>query len=88
MKTRTLRALLCYFFSEPCPNGTYSLGAQIKCKICLPGQACMSTTAGPTRCSPGYYSEVNSRVCQLCKAGFQCADPSGNIKVEILLLFT
>ena len=59
-----------------CPNGTYSLGAQIKCTICYPGFSCPKSTEGPIICQPGQYSEKNSPICHLCKAGFQCADPS------------
>jgi len=60
-----------------CPNGTYSLGAQIKCTICLPGSKCPSITEGPTICPPGYFSETNAAECKLCEAGKQCADPAG-----------
>lgn len=59
-----------------CPNGTYSLGAQIKCTICLPGSKCPSITEGPTICPPGYFSETNAAECKLCEAGKQCADPA------------
>ena len=61
---------------EICPNGTYSLGAQIECTICFPGSQCPSITEGPTVCSPGYFSERNAAVCKLCEAGKQCADPA------------
>ena len=59
-----------------CPNGTYSLGAQIKCTQCLPGSRCPSITEGPTICPPGYFSERNAEDCKLCEAGKQCADPA------------
>lgn len=59
-----------------CPNGTYSLGAQIKCTICLPGSKCPSITEGPTICPSGYFSERNAEDCKLCEAGKQCADPA------------
>ena len=59
-----------------CPNGTYSLGAQIKCTLCLPGSKCPSITEGPTICPPGSFSERNAEDCKLCEAGNQCADPA------------
>ena len=59
-----------------CPNGTYSLGAQIKCSPCIPGSKCPSITEGPTICPPGYFSERNAEDCKLCEAGKQCADPA------------
>ena len=59
-----------------CPNGTYSLGAQIKCSPCIPGSKCPSITEGPTICPPGYSSERNAEDCKLCEAGKQCADPA------------
>lgn len=59
-----------------CPNGTYSLGAQIKCTLCLPGSKCPSITEGPTICPPGSFSERNAEDCKLCEAGKQCADPA------------
>ena len=61
-----------------CPNGTYSLGAQIKCTICLPGYSCLDVTKGPVTCPAGKFSEKNSEICQLCEPGKQCADPAGN----------
>ena len=60
-----------------CPNGTYSLGAQIKCTLCLPGSQCPSITEGPKICPQGSFSERNSADCKLCEAGKQCADPAG-----------
>lgn len=65
-----------------CPNGTYSLGAQIKCTLCLPGSKCPSITEGPTICPPGYFSERNAEDCKLCEAGKQCADPACKINLN------
>ena len=65
------------YYRNLCPNGTYSLGAQITCTPCLPGSKCPSISEGPTICPPGYFSERNAAECKLCEAGKQCADPSG-----------
>lgn len=65
-----------------CPNGTYSLGAQIKCTLCLPGSKCPSITEGPTICPPGYFSERNAEDCKLCEAGKQCTDPACKINLN------
>ena len=69
-------SLYLFLYRNLCPNGTYSLGAQIKCTICLPGSKCPSITEGPTICPSGYFSERNAADCKLCEAGKQCADPA------------
>ena len=58
----------------PCQLGQFSLEGSISCSECPAGHSCVSSTATPSGCLHGEFS--NGTHCLSCLRGYSCPDPS------------
>jgi hypothetical protein len=57
----------------PCPAGSWSIGAQEYCTLCLAGFECPSTTMPQSNaCLIGTYSLVGQASCTICPKNYEC----------------
>lgn len=67
---------VCLFLSLARKAGSFSLGNQSSCTVCLSGSKCPSRSEPPIECPIGHYSFNRSTQCQQCPVGSECPIPS------------